>query len=165
MFTVKKYSEAGEEMAIGKLKTKLELAYKRKKVLDNINKAINKEKRRQIRDHGTVLEETDIAEKLSVGGLVMLKSDHNQSSRDVRPPNYGPFYTLAHSHRDQIIIANLLTGQNKKRLYRNLLSVLASPKLLSTTGLPQWLSTHLASKVKIESKKIQVTPDEAIEEH
>ena len=70
----------------------------------------------------------------------MLKSDHHQSRIDVRPPNYGPFYTLAHSHGNQIIIANLLTGQIKKRLYRNLLSVLASPELLSTTGLPQWLS-------------------------
>ena len=95
----------------------------------------------------------------------MLKSDHHQSRIDVRPPNYGPFYTLAHSHGNQIIIANLLTGQIKKRLYRNLLSVLASPELLSTTGLPQWLSSHPASQVERESRTIQVTPDEAIEEH
>ena len=60
MFTITRYSEAGEETALGNLKTMLELAYERKKVLDNINEAANKEKRRQLRDHGTVLEETDI---------------------------------------------------------------------------------------------------------
>ena len=98
MYTIKKYSEAGEETAVGNLKTMLELSYERKKVLDNINEAANNEKRKQLRDHGTVLEEKDIAERFPVGGLVMLKSDHHQSRIDVRPPNYGPFYKLAHSH-------------------------------------------------------------------
>ena len=83
----------------------------------------------------------------------------------MRPPNYGPFYTLAHCHGSEIIVANLLTGLIKKRSYRNLLSVLASPELLSTLGLPQWLSSHPASLVERESRTTQVTPDKAIEEH
>ena len=51
------------------------------------------------------------------------------------------------------------------RSYRNLISVLASPKLLSTTGLPQWLSSHPAAQVGKEGRTTQVTPDKAIEKH
>ena len=61
MFTIKKYSEAGGETALKNLKNMLELAYDRKKVMDNINEAANNEKRKQLRDHGIVLEEKDIA--------------------------------------------------------------------------------------------------------
>ena len=165
MFTIKKHSQAGEETALGNLKTMLELAYERKKMLDNVNTAANNERRKQLRDHSTLLEEADIAEKFPVGGLVMLKSDNNHSRIDPRPPKYSPFYTMAHSHGNQIIMANLLTGQIKKRSYRNLLSVLASPELLSTTGLPQWLSSHPASQVGKEGRTTQVTSDKAIEEH
>jgi hypothetical protein len=60
----------------------LELAYKRKKMLDNINTAANNERRKHWRDHGTLLEEADIAEKFPVGGLVMLKSDNDHSRID-----------------------------------------------------------------------------------
>ena len=49
--------------------------------------------------------------------------------------------------------------------YRNLISVLASPKLLSTTGLPQWLSSHPAAQVGKEGRTTQVTPDKAVEKH
>ena len=143
----------------------LELAYERKKVLDNINTAANNERRKQLRDHGTLLEEADIAEKFPVGGLVMLKSDNDHSRIDTLPTNYGPFYTLVHSHGNQIIIANLLMGQIKMRSYRNLISVLASPKLLSTTGLPQWLSSHPAAQVGKEGRTTQVTPDKAVDKH
>ena len=57
---------SGRKTALGNLKNILELPYERKKVLDNINTAANNERRKQLRDHGTLLEEADIAEKFPV---------------------------------------------------------------------------------------------------
>ena len=93
----------------------LELAYKRKKVLENINEAVNNDRRKQLRDHRVILQDKDIAEQFPVGGMTMLKSDHAQSRIDVRPPNYGPLYTLAHCHGSEIIVANLLSQDSFRK--------------------------------------------------
>ena len=62
---------------MGKLQEMLELAYKQQKTEDNINKAYNNDKRRQLAC-SAINKDKEVADRFPVMTIVMLKSDKKQ---------------------------------------------------------------------------------------
>ena len=62
---------------MGKLQEMLELAYKQQKTEDNINKAYNNDKRRQLAC-SAINKDKEVADIFPVMTIVMLKSDKKQ---------------------------------------------------------------------------------------
>ena len=83
--SVKEAPTLGKESTLGKMQEMLQMAYERKKVEDNIMDAANREKRKQLKERGTILEDEEAAELFPIFTVVVLKTDLTRIKTDKRP--------------------------------------------------------------------------------